>query len=67
MRPLLVVVAPPFFDALPGVSQRQEPRGVQALGPEPGVKGLDEGVVRRLPGPAEVQHHAFAIGPAPAR
>jgi hypothetical protein len=51
MRPLLAVVAPPFFKALPGVGQGQEPRGVQALGPQPGVERLDEGVVRGLSGP----------------
>ena len=48
--PLLVVVAPPFFDAHPGVGQGQEPRGVQALGPEPGVERLDERVVRGFSG-----------------
>lgn len=48
--PLLVVVAPPFFDAGSGIGQAQEPRGVQALGPQPGVERLDERVVRGFPG-----------------
>ncbi|MDB5371347.1 MAG: hypothetical protein JWP20_2905, partial [Roseomonas sp.] len=34
---LFVVVTPPVLDADPGISQGQKPRGVQALGAEPGV------------------------------
>ena len=36
---------------------------VQALGPEAAVEGLDEGIVSRLAGPAEVQGDAMGIGP----
>jgi hypothetical protein len=43
---LLVIVAPPFLDALPSIGQRQEPRGVQALGSQPGVERLDERVIQ---------------------
>ena len=31
MRSVIVVVAPPVLDALTGISQRQEPRSVQAF------------------------------------
>lgn len=36
--------------------------GVQALGPELAVERLDEGIVRRLSGPAELDHDAFLVG-----
>ena len=63
MGSLLVVVAPPFLDAGPGIGQGKEPRGVQALGPEPGVEGLDERVVRGLSGPGEVNLDTVQISP----
>ena len=37
--------------------------GIQALGPELAIEGLDEGIVGRFAGLAEVQHDALLIGP----
>lgn len=47
---IFVVVAPPFLDALAGIGQRQEPRGVQAFRSQAAVERLDVGVVGRLSG-----------------
>ncbi len=49
----LVVVPAPFRHLRPGIVKAEEPVGVQALGPELAVDGLDEGIVRGLSRPAE--------------
>jgi len=58
-----VVLLPPSLDFVLGVSQRQEPVGVQAPVPEAAIKRLDEGVVRRFAGPGEVRCHLAIIRP----
>lgn len=63
MRPILVVVSEPNLHLFGRVGKRQEPVLVQALGPEPSVEDLDEGVVGGLAGPREVQSDALGIGP----
>ena len=63
MRPDLVVVSAPSLQLFRRVCKRQEPVGVQTLGPEAAVEGLDEGIVGRLAGPAEVEGDAVGIGP----
>lgn len=63
MGPDLVVVSAPSFQLFSRIRKRQEPVSVQARGPEASVEGLDEGVVRRLAGPAEVQGDAMSVGP----
>lgn len=62
MGPILVVVSAPTLQLFGRVGKRQEPVGVQALGPEAAVKGLDEGVIRGLAGPREVQGDAKVAG-----
>lgn len=63
MRPLLVVVSTPFLHLRARIVKRQEPAGVQALAAQLAVKRLDEGIVRRLSGSAEVERHVIGIGP----
>lgn len=63
MGPNLVVVSAPSLQLFRRIRKREEPVGVQALGPEAAIEGLDEGVVRRLAGPGEVQGDAMGIGP----
>ena len=63
MRPDLVVVSAPSLQLFRRVCKRQEPVSVQALGPEAAVEGLDEGIVSRLAGPAEVQGDAIGLPP----
>src|SRR3546814_6137566 len=50
VRTALVIAPSPRVDLAPGVSQRQEPMGVQAFIPEAPVEGFHKGVVRWLPG-----------------
>jgi hypothetical protein len=61
--PLLVVVAVPSLDFLFSILQAQKPVLVQTFLPKPAVKRLDEGVVRGLPRPGEVQDYAMGVGP----
>src|SRR3974377_1503058 len=63
MRPLLVVVAAPSFDLFLSILQAQKPVLVQTLLPKAAVKGFDEGIVRGLPRPGEVQDDAMGVGP----
>jgi hypothetical protein len=51
MGSFVVVIGPPFFDALPGIGHRDKPGSVQALGTKPPVERLDEPVVCWLSGP----------------
>ena len=60
---IVVVVSAPSVQLFGHIRKRRKPVGVQALRPEAAVKDLDEGVVRRLAGPAEVQGDAMGIGP----
>ena len=60
---IFVVVAPPVLDALAGISQRQEPRGVQAFRPQTAVERLDVGVVGRLARSGEVDLDPIQVGP----
>lgn len=46
VRPILVVVPAPSLQLFLGVRKRQEPVGVQALGPQAPVEGFDEGIIR---------------------
>jgi len=48
MGPFFVVVSTPILHLLLRVRKAEEPMGVEALGPEATVEGLDEGVVRWL-------------------
>ena len=45
----------PSLAVSPRLVEAEEPVGIQALGSELAVQGLDEGVVRRLSGSAEMQ------------
>jgi hypothetical protein len=58
-----VVIPPPCFNLVPGIIQAEEPVLIEAFLPEPAVKGLDIGVVRRLPGPGEVQRDMVPVSP----
>ena len=51
MWPILVVVSAPSLQLFLGVRKRQEPVGVQALGPQAPVEGLDERIVGRFARP----------------
>jgi hypothetical protein len=62
MRPDLVAVSAPSLQLFGRICKRQEPVGVHALGPEAAVEGLDEGIVSRLAGPAEVQGDPVGVG-----
>jgi len=63
VRALLVVVSTPNLQFFPGVVKAEEPMGVQALGPQTPVEGLDEGVVSRFARPGEIQDDIVGIGP----
>jgi hypothetical protein len=63
VRPILVVVSEPSLHPFGRIRKRQEPVGVQALTAEAAVERLDEGVVRRLAWPREVERDALGIGP----
>lgn len=63
MRPDLVVVSAPSLQLFGRIRKRQEPVGVQALGPEAAVEGFNERVVGRLAGPGEFQGDATGLGP----
>ena len=63
MRTDLVVVSTPSLAFSACLVEAEEPVGVQALGAELAVQALDEGVVDRLAGPAEVERDAAQLGP----
>jgi hypothetical protein len=63
MWPGLIVISPPVFDPLPGISHGEEPRGVQAFRPQAAVERLNVGIVRGRSGPGEVNLHPVQIGP----
>lgn len=63
MRPTLIVVPSPGLDLRPGVLERLEPVEVQAFVTERPVEGLDEAVVRRLPGAAEIDSDPVMVRP----
>lgn len=57
-----LVVVPAPFHLRPGVVKAEEPVGVQALGPHLTVEGLDEGIIRGLSRPVEVEYDALLVG-----
>src|SRR5262249_10904884 len=59
--PIVVVVAAPGFDLLPGVVEREELMHVQALVAQASVEGFDEGVLHGLARSDEVELHATLI------
>ena len=61
--PISTVVSSPGFHLPGSVLHGQGPVLVQALLPESPVESLDEGVVRRLPRPAEVQLRPVEVSP----
>ena len=63
MWPLFVVVTPPSLDLFCSILQAQKPVLVQTLLPKAAVKGFDEGIVRGLPRPGEVQDDAMGVSP----
>lgn len=56
------MVSAPGLQLFYRICGRQEPVGVQAPGPEAAVEGFDEGLVRRLAGPGQVQGDAVGTG-----
>ena len=60
---LRIVIASPGFHPLRRALQGQEPVLVQTLLTEPSSERLDEGVVRRFPGPDEVQLDSVQVRP----
>ena len=63
MRSFFVVVSTPCLAFCHRVGEAHEPVGVQAFRPELAVEALDERIVGRLSGPAEVERHALHVGP----
>ena len=63
MGSVMIVILSPGFYSLPGVFDRFELVHVQALIAQPTVEGLDESVLRRLPGPDEVELDAVVPRP----
>jgi hypothetical protein len=64
---LLVVVLPPSFDFLPRLLQIREPVLVQAFIPKLPVEAFHVGILLRLAGHDEVQHHSPLVRPAVQR
>lgn len=58
-----IVMPAPGLDLLAGILQREEPAFVETFRPQAGVEGLDQRVVGRFAGPAEVQSYLVQIGP----
>lgn len=58
----LVVVSTPSLHLGFRVIKAPEPVSVQAFGPEFAAERLDKGIVRRLPGPGEVENDVFLVG-----
>ncbi len=50
VRPLGVVVDPPCFNSVPRIGEGKEAAGIEALGSDAGVEGLDERIIRGVPG-----------------
>jgi hypothetical protein len=61
--PLRVVVISERLTFYPGISQRQEPVLVDALGADLAIEGLDKAVVGRLAGPREVEGESILVSP----
>ena len=57
MRPFGVVIDPPRLDPFAGIGQREEPAGVEALGPDTRVEGSAEGIVAWRSWPGDVKLH----------
>src|SRR4051812_3218379 len=63
VRTHLVVVSMPSLAFYTRLVEAEEPVRVQALRSELAVERFDERVVSRLAWPAEVERHAFDVGP----
>jgi hypothetical protein len=63
VRTDLVVIDPPSLTFYPSIVQAQEPKGVEAFGPDAAVEGLGERVVRRFAGAAEVEDDTVRPSP----
>src|SRR5205809_4639624 len=59
----LVVVYTPSLAFSLRLVEAEEPVRVQTLGSELAVERLDEGIVRRLAWPREVERHVVHVGP----
>src|SRR5579872_500925 len=59
----LIVVSTPSFAFSLCLVEAQEPGGVQALGSDLAIEGFDEGIVRWLARPTEVERHILHEGP----
>jgi hypothetical protein len=56
-------MAPPGFDLFLSILQAQKPVLIQALLPETAGERFDEGIIRGLSRPGEVQDDAVGLGP----
>jgi hypothetical protein len=63
VRTNLVVIDPPSLTLYPSIVQAQEPKGVEAFGPDAAVEGLGKHVVRRLAGATEVEDDTVRPSP----
>lgn len=63
MRSVFVVLVPPDFCPLPGISQRQESRRAEQFPPQSGVERLDESVLRGRGRLQEVQCDVVEVRP----
>ena len=63
MRTPLIVIVPPPFDHLLGVSHRHEAAYVETFVSQSAVETLDKRVLHGLAGPDEVQFDAPSVGP----
>jgi len=63
VRPTHIVVLAPSFDSLSSFLQCFEPVYIQTFIAQRSVEGLDEAVVGRLAGSAEVDPHPVVVGP----
>ena len=61
--PNFVVVSTPILQLLPTIFKAQEPVRVHAFLSEPTIESLNEGIIRRFSGTAEVENHATLVGP----
>ena len=64
MRSFVVVICPPFFDALPGIGHRDKPGSVQALGTKPPVEVF---AVAVFPGTAWLNQQSLPADPRKSR
>src|SRR5690606_30092462 len=63
VRPDVIEIEPPRFDAAPRVGQAKKPVQIEALVAKLSVEALDEAVLDRLTRSDEGQGHASLVGP----